>query len=72
MQADDLSSLHPVWIQNMILLPVSDRNDQPRLNVLALGILYYSPFSVSTDERNKHLTSIVEPFDTTIAKFEDV
>lgn len=42
MQADDLSSLHPVWIQNMILLPVSDRNDQPRLNVLALGILYYS------------------------------
>lgn len=42
MQADDLSSLHPVWIQNMILLPVSDRNDQPRLNVHALGILYYS------------------------------
>lgn len=42
MQADDLSSLHPVWIQNMILLPVSDRNDQPRRNVHALGILYYS------------------------------
>lgn len=42
MQADDLSSLHPVQIQNMILLPVSDRNDQPRLNVHALGILYRS------------------------------
>lgn len=42
MQADDLSSLHPVWIQNMILLPVSDRNDHPRLNVQAFRILYYS------------------------------
>ena len=42
MQADDLSSPYPMWIQNMVPLPVSYPNDRLSLHVHALEILYRS------------------------------
>lgn len=42
MQADDLSSPYPMWIQNMVLLPVGYPDDRLSFNVHALEIIYRS------------------------------